>query len=258
MRIAVCQYLPTQSLQNNLDNAFKALEESAKAGADLVAFGEWFIGIMPHRNGDDIFRKIARKCHELQINTVTGNVPSVNSAGHIEQRTAVIDSSGRIISVQKKVNPYQMEADSVSCGRSIYETEISIGRLVVLNGLDAIDPFILEKLGELDLNLLVLQVNPSSTLEIESLKELSIALSTNCSDAVIVPSQGAIRQGAGGAFVAYEGIILEEGYSESDIVIATVLSESFIGFKSLREPFAIPDLLKQKFMSEVGNWKEAA
>lgn len=258
LRIAVCQYLPSQSLDKSLSYVFKAIEESSRAEADLITFGEWFLGISAHKNADEILNKIAQHCRKYRINAVTGNMPIINKAGYIEQRTAVIDSMGRTVSLQKKINPYHMEIETISPGHSVLEIEISIGRLVVLNGLDAIDPYILHELEKMDINLLVLQINPSSSLEAESLKELALALSTNCSDAVIVPSQGALRPESGGAFVAYEGIILEEGYNKSDIIIASVLSESFIGFRSLREQLLIPDLLRQKFQSELNGWQKIA
>lgn len=258
MRIAVCQYLSSESPSKNLIYACNAIGESADSRAELVVFGEWFLGVVPCHDPDKLVQTIARKCRLHNISAVTGNVPCRDQAGFIEQKTTVIDSSGNIVSIQKRINPYHMEVESISPGNIILETQIPFGTMVVLNGLDAIDPFILKKLSRTEINFVILQINPSSVLEVESLKELAIALSISCSDIVIVPAQGTIRQKMSGAFVAYEGVILQEGTGKSDIIIADITLKSFINFKSLRKQFTIPDLLRQKYKSELGSWQKPA
>lgn len=258
MKIAVCQYSPSESLSKNLSYACNAIEESANSGANLIVFGEWFLGIIPPENPDKIFQTIARKCRSRNINAITGNIPCKDRSGLIEQKIVKIDQSGKIISTQKRINPYHMEIENISSGNIILETQIPLGTAVALNGLDAIDPVILKKLSETKINFIILQINPSSLLEVESLKELAIALSISCSDIVIVPVQGTIRQKMSGAFIAYEGAILEEGTGKSDIIVADLTLKSFINFKSLRKQLVIPGLLKQKYESELGAWQNPA
>lgn len=258
MKVAVCQYLPSESLNKNLLHACNAIEESANSGAELVVFGEWFLGVVPSEDPDRIFWTIANKCRLQNINAITGNIPCKDHTGFIEQKIMIIDHNGEAASIQKRINPYHMEIESISPGNIILETQISLGTIVALNGLDAIDSVILKRLNETKINFIILQINPSSVLEVESLKELAIALSISCSDIVIVPVQGTIRQKMSGAFVAYEGAILKEGTSRSDIIVADLILKSFINFKSLRKQLIIPGLLKQKYESELGTWQKSA
>jgi len=250
LKIALPQYVQPNLSSDELGYVDEFIRLAVDEGAGLICFGEWFLGVEPLDYGS-VVTKLRGLAAEARIAMVTGNIPCL-VRGKLAQGSLVISPEGSIALEQRKLIPYRMEAANFLAGEELVAAKLPFGTLVVLNGLDAISHSFLPPMKLLRPNFLVMQMNPSSALEAEALKELALARSSGDCQVAVLPSLFDPYGGdfQGGGFVACEGEVIAEGMEGERLVIAEIDPDALLPYASLSEPVRIPELLRQKFLSE--------
>lgn len=252
MRIALPQYQRPPIGAEGLTEVERLITASKQAGAEIVCFPEWFLGVQPVSDFDEMSASLARLAADSTVCLITGNIPRTEGR-RIRQTVLVIAADGTLTAEQDKITPYRMEAADFEPGSRIEKAALPFGTLSVLNGLDAVSESVIPQIEHFRPNFLVMQMNPSSQLEAEALKELALARSGSQVHAVLLPSLIESYEGdyAGGRLVAAEGEVAGEAMSDEEIMVCDVWPESFLPFDILEERPTMPELLRQKLLSEL-------
>ena len=227
----------------------------------MLCFPEFFFGLVPvsdYRPAISALQSIA-KASECAL--VTGNIPLAMGPGSCSQRLVTIDSDGSLLTDSCKRNPYAIEARGYVDGGTLQSSSFGWGSVLTLNGLDAIDADLVGQACGLQPDLLVLQVNPASALEAEALREYGISLARCAARAVIVPVHDSVREVVGSAGFAVDDSGLTEespGIDSLMTVIEISVRDSRVAAPMGTERALVPELLRQRMISEMGGGPDAA
>ena len=227
----------------------------------LICYPEWFVGIGPVIL-DSLLTEIKRVAAEHRIAICGGNLPEAVAGGGIQDHIFLVDSHGELVFLRDKTHPYQLERRSTPRS-SIEEPEelvhgtVKSIQIAVLNGLDVADQAILSNLSHLAPDIVVIQLNPSSALEAEAIRELALSISETVSAVVAVPVLASDAQITGAEPVAVAAGEIVSPVTDSDylgdgLIRCRVNPESLDKVPHLSEHILMPELLHQRLQSEVG------
>lgn len=154
----------------NVETAANLIAQAAQQKIDLVAFGEWFIGLSANESVPspltDRFCALAR---EYGIILALGGLRVVASDGLRSKHIClVIGPTGDIIGQQLKLNPYRQEAPWYEVGECIQPVNFPGGKLVVTTGLDSADEKVYEQIKSIQPDLWIAQANDQLTRDVNS------------------------------------------------------------------------------------------
>lgn len=210
LRVAVSQAPYVREVDTCLPRALDHMRQARRLGADLVVFPEWFLGLNPL----EVFpgrplRRLADAARELSLGVVTGSLRTIDPvSGQKQQRAAVIDPGGRIVGSQAKCAFYAAERPWFDPGEGVAPIDSVFGRIVILLGLDALDPARWEETRAASPDIVVMATSARTPRERAALQDRALARSLEIGGTVVLaPLQG--RFGgvayAGGALVAHRG-----------------------------------------------------
>ena len=252
MKLAILQQKVLDDFDENLSSLTGKIEEAVGSGAEMVCLSECFAG-------RDISSKCYRKAMEslsqisskYDIDIVTGGFLLSQPSGETEEVSAVINKKGEMTGLQKKINSCFQRGEKESKNLTLIDS--CIGKLIILSQLDAIDDSLEEQIIDLEPDLILMQFSSVSFLELEAIKELALNRSLGETNVVVVVSLvGKVGSDTclGNSFVAFQGEIMAEASDKEYVMIVDIDPSRFLKFKSLRETFIVPELLKQKFEHE--------
>jgi predicted amidohydrolase len=210
LRVAVSQAPYVREVEVCLPRALDHMRQARRLGADLLVFPEWFLGLNPL----EVFpgralRRLADAARELSLGVVTGSLRAIDPAsGQKQQRAAVIDPGGRIVGSQAKCAFYAAERPWFDAGEALVPIDSVFGRIVILLGLDALDPARWQETRAASPDLVVMATSARTPRERTALQEQALARSLEIGGTVVLaPLLG--RFGGvnytGGALVAHRG-----------------------------------------------------
>lgn len=233
-------------------------------GVKLICWPEWFFGVEAVQDFRGLSEELSDIAAEYSVAMVTGNVLTGDPEDGLSEHILAIEADGTIILDETKVTPYQLEEHNYHSGNGLNSCDFSFGRTVILNGLDAIDSDLLHKAKSLAPRLVILQINPSSALEAEALRELAISVSQVLRTVVCMPmlagSGGGPAAGAGtGGFVANDGAIVDEiqtslsvhAGAEQPLMVSEIDFETVDPIPNMGTKIEVPELLRQRYLAEV-------
>lgn len=153
---------------SNLEAAAGWVARGREAGAELIGFGEWFVGLnalAPLPNPlTERFSDLARQ-HGVTL--VLGNlrIPVGEHDRESVQSSLVISPQGEIAGQQRKVQLYAQERPWYQAGSEVTPLDLPWGRLVVTSGLDSVSPQVYEQVKRLRPALWIAQANDLLTPE---------------------------------------------------------------------------------------------
>ncbi|MCL8208997.1 MAG: amidohydrolase family protein [Actinomycetia bacterium] len=210
LRVAVSQAPYAREVETCLPRALDHMRQARRLGADLVVFPEWFLGLNPLETfpGRPL-RILADAARELSLGVVTGSLRAIDPvSGHKQQRAAVIDPGGRIVGSQAKCAFYAAERPWFDPAEGVVPIDSVFGRIVILLGLDALDPVRWEEARRAAPDLVVMATSARTPRERAALQDRALARSLEIGGTVVLaPLQGRFGGAAyvGGALVAHRG-----------------------------------------------------
>ncbi|NMP20977.1 nitrilase-related carbon-nitrogen hydrolase [Sulfobacillus harzensis] len=224
-RIAVSQAPYIRDVDSALNRALDHMRHAASRGVDIVVFPEWFLGlnpveVLPNRLTD----RIGRLARELNVMVVTGSIRALEpESGKKQQRSLVIEPDGTLAGSHAKLLFQPTERPWFEPGPSVSAISTRWGRIVILPGLDAIDPDVWESTRELVPDLVVMAANPRTIADRNQIQEIAIQRSQDIHSMVVVaPLIGRFSGSAyvGGALIADHGRVLGMADEQETILIA--------------------------------------
>lgn len=224
-RIAVSQGPYHRDVEEAVSRALSHMRQAASRGVDLIVFPEWFMGlnpveVIPNRHTN----RISRLARELNMVVVTGSVRTLEQeTGKKQQRSLVIERDGTIPGTQAKMIFHPTERPWFEPGNGLNAITTRWGRIVILPGLDALDPLLWADTLRLHPDLVVMASNPKNSTERAQLHEMAVIRSVEISGSVVLaPLVGRFSgtQYVGGALIAHQGRILSLTEEEETVLIA--------------------------------------
>lgn len=146
----------SEGSQRNLDDVLAGVAEAAAAGAEMVVFGEFFCGITPIFDTDNVVAKrLAAQAASHRIVIVGGNMRAVDQT----QTSSVWDADGSLLGSQAKMHLYDAEKRWVQAGKEITPVHTRLGPIVISAGLDAVQESVWEQVRRLEPAIWALQTN---------------------------------------------------------------------------------------------------
>lgn len=224
-RIAVSQAPYIRDVESALRRSLDHMRHAASRGVDVVVFPEWFLGlnpveVLPNRSTD----RISRLARELNVMVITGSVRALEpESGKKQQRSLVIEPDGTLAGSQAKMLFHPTERPWFEPGPGVGAISTRWGRIVILPGLDALDPDLWANTLDLAPDLVVMAANPHTLSERSQLQELTIQRSQEIQGTVVLaPLQGRFSGSSyvGGALIAHQGRMLGMTADEDTILMA--------------------------------------
>ncbi len=224
-RIAVCQLAYQRDLEKALGRAVESIRQAASRGADIAVFPEWFLGlnpveVIPSRST----RILSQTASELGIGIITGSLRVLDASTiKKQQRGLVIDRDGTIVGTQIKINFQPTERPWFEPGSGITAIHTHWGRLVILLGLDALEPDLWQEARAFQPELVVMATSPRSISERNALQELAVRHSLEGGSTVVVASMIGRFSGqtyTGGALIAHNGRVVSIAGEEPALLMA--------------------------------------
>jgi predicted amidohydrolase len=190
-----------------------------------MVFPEWFLGlnpvdVLPNRHTE----RLSRAARELNVMVIAGSIRALEpDSGRKQQRSIVIESDGTFVGSHAKLLFHPTERPWFEPGVGVCAIATRWGRIVVLPGLDALDPEIWHNVQELAPALVVMAANPRTLAERSTVQELTIQRSQEIGGTVVLaPLQGRFSGSSyvGGALIAYQGRMLGMADEQETVLIA--------------------------------------
>lgn len=214
----------------NVQVAAGFITRAAEQGVELVAFGEWFVGLnavepLPSVLTDR-FCALAREHH---LTLALGGLRARSDDGtRSKQVCLVIGPSGEILGQQVKLNLYPTERPWIEAGKQLTPVDTPWGRLVVTTGLDSVDPHLYEQIRAAQPDLWVAQADDQILPEVFGstapdlptlMMQRSAELGTTIAMAMIL---GQFREMSfnGGSLIAHQGRIVAQMGDEEGLLVA--------------------------------------
>ena len=246
MKIALAQYRPGETVDGNLKLALEAGAKAASAGAELICYNQFFLGLIPPTYDARLIETLSQASKKNQLAAVTGNL--VINSDSCEASSAYFDKNGNLAAFE----PEKSAVCKMEPPTELFET--ALGPMLVLEELEAYDGAIDASIQEVKPRIIVMQVSAISLLELEAIKELAIDRSYNQAPLVLTVSmvgEFAGQNYLGCSMAVMQGQILgEAAAAEDDLLIVNVDPTHFIDYRALKEPVTIPELLQQKLVHE--------
>lgn len=224
-RIAVSQAPYIRDMEAALRRCLDHLRHAASRGVDIVVFPEWCLGlnpveVLPNRHTD----RLSRLARELNVMVITGSVRALEpESGKKQQRSLVIEPDGTLAGSHAKMLFLPTERPWFEPGPSVGAISTRWGRIVVLPGLDGLDPEAWAATVDLSPDLVIMAANPHTLAERSSLQELAVNRSQEIHTTVVLaPLQGRFSGASyvGGALIAHQGRMLGMADEQETILIA--------------------------------------
>ncbi len=224
-RLAICQIVYVRELDKALARAKESVRQAASRGADIVVFPEWFLGLNPVEVIPNRFTEsLSLLARELGIMIITGSLRVLdNETIKKQQKGLVIDQDGTIVGTQTKMTFQPTERPWFEPGTGISAIHTRFGRLVILLGLDALDPTLWESTRSLQPDIVVMATSPHTVAERNALQDLAINHSLNMQNTIIVaPFLGrfAGQNYIGGAVIAQQGRLVSMAGDDPTLLTA--------------------------------------
>lgn len=224
-RIAVSQAPYIRDVDAAIARALDHMRHAASRGVDIVIFPEWFLGLNPVEVLPNRFtERLSRLARDLNVMVVTGSVRALEpESGKKQQRSLVIEPNGTLAGSHAKLLFHPTERPWFEPGPSVSAISTRWGRIVILPGLDAVDPDIWDITRELAPDLVVMAANPRTVAERSHIQELAIQRSHDVQATVVVAPLAGRFSGAsyvGGALIADHGRVLGMADEQETILIA--------------------------------------
>ncbi len=252
MRVAVAQQQLEPTFELNMAKVSAMTKEAADRGAEVVCFGEFFLGEDIDCSGlNSVYRFILDLGSRNSICVVSGSFPLELSDAHCDV-SLMVDAEGHALGYQSKFNPNPWCLAEIRCGDELGVFETPLGQTSILSGLDAIDPEVDEHLVREHPEALIMQLSPITELEREAVRELALKRSFGDANVVVVPALcgGGDRCLMGSSFVALEGEMIAEAGRGEELLTVDLDPLSYVRIESIREGAVIPELLLQKLAAE--------
>ncbi|PSR23166.1 MAG: acyltransferase [Sulfobacillus acidophilus] len=223
-RIAVSQGPYIRDLDAALIRCFEHLRHAASRGVDIMVFPEWFLGlnpvdVLPNRYTE----RISRVARELNVMVIAGSIRALEpDTGRKQQRSLVIESDGTLVGSHAKLLFHPTERPWFEPGVGVFAIASRWGRIIVLPGLDALDPEIWHSARELTPDLVVMAANPRTLSERNAAQELTIQRSQEIDGTVVLaPLLGRFSGSSyvGGALIAHQGRMLGMADDQETVLI---------------------------------------
>lgn len=246
MKIALAQYQPGEEVEANLKLAIDACRAAAASGAELICFNQFFIGLVPRSYDAALIEALSTAARDNDLAIITGNL--VVDEKSCEASSAFFDPENGLAAYEPERTP--------ACGvwSSLNLFDSALGPILVLTELEAYDSDIDGVIQDLKPKVIVMQVSAISLLELEAIKQLTIDRSYNQAHLILTVSMVGDFAGQtylGNTMAVMQGEILGEAATNTDdLLIVEVDTSHFIDYQVLREPVAIPELLRQKLIHE--------
>lgn len=224
-RIAASQAPYVREVEVALQRVLSHMRQAASRGADIIVFPEWFLGlnpveIVPNRLTD----KIGALAKELNLMVITGSLRVLdNDTGKKQQRGLIIERDGTLVGSQAKMGFLPTERPWFEPGAGIVPIATSWGKLVILLGLDAIDPGLWNATLAARPSLAILACSAKTAQERQHLQELAVTRSLELDGTVILtPLLGRFggAQYVGGTVIAHHGRIISSAEDDETLVMA--------------------------------------
>ena len=224
-RIAVSQAPYGREVEVALNRVLAHMRQAASHGVDIIVFPEWFMGlnpveVIPNRLTD----RIGTLAKELNLMVVTGSLRVLdNDSGKKQQRGIVIERDGTLIGSQAKIGFIPTERPWFEPGVGITPIATSWGKLVILLGLDAVDPGHWNATLATRPSLVVLATSARTIEERHRLQEIAVTRSLELDGTVILtPLLGRFggAQYVGGAVIAHQGRIISSAEDDETLAMA--------------------------------------
>lgn len=229
MKVCIVQKRQAKSPAKNIREVFELLPMAADAGAELIAFQEWFLGTNPPDRIPNKFTNLLSDfAREQNVILVTGNMRiQLDKAGkQFIQVTCVIDPSGEIVLCQYKNHLYRGEQAWYRSGTETVGIQMGDLRVIATSGIDSVDAGVFGRVQSFQPSIWVAQANEhvydahTSNYEdvIELMKERSLQL--NCP--IVVPMMLGRFYGAdytGRSFAVANGQIVESATTDPQLLL---------------------------------------
>lgn len=224
-RIAVAQAPYLRDVEAAVDRALAHMRHAASRGVDIVVFPEWFMGLNPVEVIPNRYlERISQVARELNVTIVTGSLRALEpQTGKKQQRGVVIERDGTLVGSQAKLTFQPTERPWFEPGTSISAIPTRWGRIVILLGLDVLDPDIFAQARALRPDLLVLAISPRTQTEKMHLHELAVSWSVELQATVVLAPLIGRFSGAsycGGALIAHSGRIVSLAEDHETVLVA--------------------------------------
>lgn len=224
-RIAISQGPYIRDLDAALIRCLDHLKHAASRGVDVMVFPEWCLGlnpveVLPNRHTE----RLSRLARELNVMIITGSIRALEpESGKKQQRSIVIEPDGTLAGSHAKMLFQPTERPWFEPGSGVNAISTRWGRIIILPGLDALDPEIWASARELAPDLVVMATNPRTLGERNLAQELTIQRSQEIGGTVVLaPLQGRFSGSSyvGGALIAYQGRMLGMADEQETVLIA--------------------------------------
>lgn len=224
-RIAVSQAPYIRDVDAAMTRTLAHMRQAASRGADIVVFPEWFMGLNPVEIIPNRFtERLSQWARELNLIVVTGSLRALEpDSGKKQQRGMIIERDGTIAGSQAKMHFWPTERPWFEPGTGIQAITTRWGRIIILLGLDALDPDIWTQVVMLRPDLVVVAASPRNQAEKNHLQELAVTRSQEIQATVVLsPLVGRFSGTAylGGALIAHQGRILSLTDDEETVLMA--------------------------------------
>lgn len=226
MKIAVSNFEYANMFQANLNKSALQAQTAAEAGADILVFHEWFLGINPVGTvPNKVTDEISRMARENNLTIVSGGIRFIDEQGKTSVGSFVFDNHGDIVGCQPKVRLYDNESQWMTPGEAIAPICTEFGPILILSGADGLDrtDSLTTVAAQQDLSLIVMQCTEFSSEGAAQIRQtamdLSVAASCPC---VVAGIRGFFyeQECHGESAVMAGGSIVARGSSEDKVVKA--------------------------------------
>lgn len=223
-RVAVAQAPYLRDSEQAFLRLVRQMHQAVSRGAEVVVFPEWSLGlnpveVLPNRWTE----RVAQSARDLGLMVITGSVRALDvESGKKQQRGLVIDRDGRLLGSQAKMHFQPVERPWFEPGAALAPIATRLGSVVLLLGLDAQDPQLLEEVVRLDPALVVMTPLLRNTAERQLVHEGARQLSQAIAGQVVVaPLMGRFSgvHYLGGCLIAQRGRVLTAGEDREGVYI---------------------------------------
>lgn len=248
MKIALAQYQPQEDYGLNRDLVCRYIGEAGAAGAAMICFNQFFLGMVRGKYDKTLLDTIASAACKNKIAIVTGSL--IVNKHNCEATSAYFNEDGEITGIASEKRPV--------CGLNGLELfETALGPMLTLTALEAYDSQVDNLIQELKPKVILMQSSAISLLEAEAIKKLAIDRSYSQAPLVLTVSMiGSFFKNdyIGCTMAVMQGQILAEAPDNTDtLLLVDADTANCANYQVLRKQVTIPELLRQKLIHEAAH-----
>ena len=248
MKIALAQYQPKEEFKLNIHLALRYIDEAGDAGATIICFNQFFLGIVPNKYDRRLIAALAEAAIKNKIAIVTGNL--IINKNNCAATSAYFNANGEITNIQSEKTP--------ACGFNapgLFAT--GLGPMLALTELEAYDSQVDSLIQDIKPKVILMQSSAISLLEAAAIKELAIDRSYSQAPLVLAVSmigKCLNKDYLGCTMAVMQGQILAEAPDSANILLlADADTANCANYQVLRKQVTIPELLQQKLTHEAAH-----